>query len=45
MRTRIAEGVLPEAAGRTVEELETERDRALLGILRLLNRGPGSDRS
>jgi hypothetical protein len=45
MRTRIAEGVLAEAAGRTVEELEAERDRALLGILRLLGRGPGSDRS
>ena len=39
-RARIAEGVLAEAAGRSVEELEDERDRALLGVLRLLGRGP-----
>jgi carnitine 3-dehydrogenase len=45
MQARIAEGVLAEAAGRTVEELEAERDRALVGILRLLGRGPGGDRS
>jgi hypothetical protein len=45
MQARIADGVLAEAAGRTVEELEAERDRALVGILRLLGRGPGGDRS
>jgi carnitine 3-dehydrogenase len=42
-RARIAEGVLAEAAGRSVEELEEERDRALLGILRLLGRGPAEE--
>jgi carnitine 3-dehydrogenase len=45
MQARIAEGVLEEAAGRTVEDLEAERDRALVGILRLLGCGPGGDRS
>jgi 3-hydroxyacyl-CoA dehydrogenase len=39
-RARIAEGVLAEAAGRGVKELEDERDRALIGLLRLLGRGP-----
>jgi carnitine 3-dehydrogenase len=45
MQARIAEGVLAEAAGRTVEDLEAERDRALVGILQLLGRGPGCGRS
>jgi carnitine 3-dehydrogenase len=39
-RARIAAGVQAEAAGRSVEDLEEERDRALLGLLRLLGRGP-----
>ncbi|HYG87806.1 MAG TPA: 3-hydroxyacyl-CoA dehydrogenase NAD-binding domain-containing protein [Azospirillum sp.] len=40
VQARIVEGVTEEADGRSVEELEAERDRALMGLLRLLGRGP-----
>jgi hypothetical protein len=45
LRARIADGVLAEAAGRSVQAIEAERDRALVGILRLLGRGPVCDQS
>src|SRR5262249_1090324 len=35
----IVEGVVREAAGRSIEELEKERDDVLLGLLRLRERG------
>ena len=35
MKDKLAEGVLEEAAGRSLEELEAERDRILLGLLSL----------
>ncbi|MBY6263688.1 3-hydroxyacyl-CoA dehydrogenase [Azospirillum sp. 412522] len=40
VQARIVEGVAEEAGGRTVQDLEAERDRALLGLLRLLGRHP-----
>ncbi|MDQ4061330.1 MAG: 3-hydroxyacyl-CoA dehydrogenase NAD-binding domain-containing protein [Pseudomonadota bacterium] len=42
-QARIVEGVVAQAAGRPVSELEAERDRALIGLLRLLGRGPAGD--
>ncbi|MGQ9368645.1 3-hydroxyacyl-CoA dehydrogenase NAD-binding domain-containing protein [Azospirillum sp. ST 5-10] len=41
VQARIVEGVAEEADGRSIAELEAERDRALIGMLRLLGRGPG----
>ena len=35
MKDKLAEGVLDEAAGRSLEELAAERDRVLLGLLSL----------
>lgn len=35
MKDKLAEGVLEEALGRSLEELEAERDRILLGLLSL----------
>lgn len=40
VQARIVEGIAEEAGGRTVEDLEDERDRALLSLLRLLGRAP-----
>ncbi len=37
MKEKLIEGALEEAAGRSVEELEAERDRVLLGLLSLRN--------
>jgi carnitine 3-dehydrogenase len=39
-QARIVDGVTREAAGRSVADLEAERDRALIGILRRRGRGP-----
>jgi len=38
-RRALADGVRDEAAGRSVAELEAERDRALVAMLKLLGRG------
>ena len=35
MKDKLAEGVLEEAAGRSLEELAAERDRVVLGLLKL----------
>lgn len=40
VRERIVAGVAEEAAGRSIADLEAERDAALMGLLRLLGRGP-----
>ncbi|WP_448206957.1 3-hydroxyacyl-CoA dehydrogenase NAD-binding domain-containing protein [Azospirillum sp. sgz302134] len=40
VQARIVDGVAEEAAGRSVEELEAERDRALMDLLRVLGRDP-----
>jgi 3-hydroxyacyl-CoA dehydrogenase len=39
-RRRIVEGVLEETAGRSVADLEAERDAALIGLLKLLGERP-----
>ena len=38
-RRALVDGVRDEAAGRSVAELEAERDRALVAMLKLLGRG------
>jgi 3-hydroxyacyl-CoA dehydrogenase len=40
LRRRIAQGVLAEANGRSVEQLEHQRDRALIGVLLARQRRP-----
>jgi hypothetical protein len=40
LRRRIAQGVLAEANGRTVEQLELQRDRGLIGVLLARRRRP-----
>ena len=41
----IVEGVSAETAGRSVGMLEDERDRVLIDILKVLDRGGGTDES
>ncbi len=39
LKEKLIEGVLEEAGGKSIEELETERDRVLLGLLALRDKG------